>query len=147
LFDQNEFFNANRWDYNRSGIPRQRLRDNRFGGAAGGPLRRNKTFFFANYEGRASAQTAPVHAYGSIRFAPTGYFEIRRRQRNGSQLHDAELRSARHRLSPVVQNFWNRLPKGNDPTLGDGLNTIGFRGPGDASLNMDFGVFRPGSQF
>src|SRR6266478_3009147 len=45
-------------------------------------------------------------------------------------------------LSPVVQSFWNRLPKGNDPTLGDGLNTIGFRGPADASLNMDFGVFR-----
>src|SRR5438034_784359 len=59
-FDQNEFFNANRWDYNRSGIARQRLRDNRFGGSFGGPVRRNKTFFFANYEGRRLPQTSPV---------------------------------------------------------------------------------------
>src|SRR5439155_22646906 len=59
-FDQNEFFNANRWDYNRTGIPRQRLRDNRFGGSFGGPVWRNKTFFFANCEDRRLPQTSPV---------------------------------------------------------------------------------------
>jgi Predicted outer membrane protein len=40
---QNNVLNANRWDYNRAAIRRPALHDNRFGGAAGGPVVRNKT--------------------------------------------------------------------------------------------------------
>jgi len=36
------------------------LRQNQFGGALGGPIVRNKTFFFVNYEGKRSAQS-PVY--------------------------------------------------------------------------------------
>lgn len=40
-------------------LPHQ-YRQNQFGGALGGPIVKNKTFFFANYEGRRSAQS-PVY--------------------------------------------------------------------------------------
>src|SRR5947208_13753530 len=146
-FDQNEFFNANRWDYNRTGIPRQRLRDNRFGGSAGGPARRNKTFFFANYEGRRLPQTAPV-----TRTVPSDSLRqgILKFVDAGGVARSYTMQSFDPRglgLSPVVQSFWNRLPKGNDPTLGDGLNTIGFRGPADAPLNTDVGAIRLDTSF
>lgn len=44
-FDANEFFN------NRAGRPIPPFRMNQFGGSIGGPVRPNKTFFFADYQG------------------------------------------------------------------------------------------------
>src|SRR5262249_8463639 len=106
------------------------------------PVRRNKTFFFANYEGRRLPQTAPV-----TRLVPTDSLRqgILRFFDSSGAVRGYSMQSFDPRdlgLSPVIQNFWSQLPKGNDITLGDGLNTIGFRGPADASLHMDFGVFR-----
>jgi Carboxypeptidase regulatory-like domain len=57
---QNNDLNANRWDYNRTGIARPALHDNRFGVSTGGPVIRNKTFFYAHYEGRRLPQTSAV---------------------------------------------------------------------------------------
>ena len=54
-FHQNDNLNANSWDNNRLKLANPELKDNRFGGRAGGPLPflwHKKTFFFANYEGR-----------------------------------------------------------------------------------------------
>jgi hypothetical protein len=45
-------------------------------------------------------------------------------------------------ISPVSQAVWKLLPAGNDPSLGDGLNTIGFRAAAPFSLTEDFGVAR-----
>ena len=44
VFDANNFFN------NASGVPRSQLVQNQFGGTLGGPVIKNRTFFFFNYE-------------------------------------------------------------------------------------------------
>ena len=53
-FFRNDILNANQW-MNKlvpgSAVPRQKLRWNEFGGTVGGPIRTNKLFFFADYEG------------------------------------------------------------------------------------------------
>ena len=49
-FWQNEALNANSWDNNYLGIPRQRNRFDDWGVSLGGPIRKNHTFFFASYE-------------------------------------------------------------------------------------------------
>jgi hypothetical protein len=50
-FHRNENVNANDFFQNRAGKRKPPFVFNQFGGAFGGPLRRDKTFFFANYEG------------------------------------------------------------------------------------------------
>ena len=53
-FFRNDVLNANQW-MNKlipgSIIPRQKLRWNEFGGTIGGPILKNKLFFFADYQG------------------------------------------------------------------------------------------------
>jgi hypothetical protein len=55
-FLRNDFFNANEWSRNFSTDPAvssapPNIRWNQFGGTIGGPIRKNKLFFFADYQG------------------------------------------------------------------------------------------------
>ena len=51
-FVRNDKFDANEWFNKQSGNPRPAHRENDFGGTIGGPIRKNKTFFFFDYEGQ-----------------------------------------------------------------------------------------------
>ena len=139
---QNNVLNANRWDFNRAGISRQPLRDNRFGASAGGPIVRNQTFFFAHYEGRRLPRRAPV-----TRLVPADSLRqgILRFVDNSGAVRSYSVPEYDPRglgISPVIQAMWNRLPRGNEPGLGDGLNTAGFLAPVDSSASADFGLVR-----
>ncbi|HUQ91020.1 MAG TPA: carboxypeptidase regulatory-like domain-containing protein [Bryobacteraceae bacterium] len=50
-FLRNDHLNANGWSNNRNRVPRALFQSNTFGAAAGGPIKRDRTFFFVNYEG------------------------------------------------------------------------------------------------
>jgi hypothetical protein len=49
-FFRNDALNANDYFLKEHGQPRPVLKQNQFGGALGGPLRKNKTFFFGSYQ-------------------------------------------------------------------------------------------------
>jgi hypothetical protein len=66
-FLKNEKLDANGFFNNRNNVKKQALRQNIFGGTFGGPIQRNRTFFFADYEqterriaGPATAAVAPA---------------------------------------------------------------------------------------
>jgi hypothetical protein len=50
-FLQNDKFNANSWERNRAGAVRPYVRQNQYGAAIGGPVIKNRTFWFADWQG------------------------------------------------------------------------------------------------
>jgi Carboxypeptidase regulatory-like domain/TonB-dependent Receptor Plug Domain len=50
-FFRNTIFNANSFFLNQQGQPRPELNQNQFGGSIDGPIRKDKLFFFFNYQG------------------------------------------------------------------------------------------------
>ena len=150
---QNNDLNANTWDRNRLGIPNPKLEDNRFGAAVGGPIWKNRTFIFGSYEGRRFPQSStisrlvPTHSLrgGILRFMDASGIvrdyplatSISCGPGNASACDPRSLG-----LNPVVSALWSHLPTGNDSTLGDGLNTIGFRSTVSTPSSSDSGIGR-----
>lgn len=57
-FVRNNIFNANDFFLKLDGQPRPTLKQNQFGVSIGGPIRRDKTFFFGEYQGLTSSNGA-----------------------------------------------------------------------------------------
>jgi hypothetical protein len=51
-FFRNDKLNANSWSNNFNNLPKDKLRWNMFGATFGGPILKNKLFFFADYQGQ-----------------------------------------------------------------------------------------------
>ena len=64
---RNSALDANDWFQQQAGSPIAPLRKNQFGAAFGGPIRKDKTFFYAVYEGIRQSQGSPhqQHRAGS----------------------------------------------------------------------------------
>jgi hypothetical protein len=63
-FYRNSKFDANTWENNRSKAPKQERKQHIYGATLGGPIRKDKLFFFADYQG--SRQDAPGFTTASV---------------------------------------------------------------------------------
>ena len=59
-FFRDKALNANSWENNRRGIPKRAYHFNQFGGNFGGPVVKNKLFFFFDYDGQRNTTPNPV---------------------------------------------------------------------------------------
>ncbi len=152
-YHQNDNLNANTWTNNRNRIRKPELKDNRFGFRLGGPALPDRIFFFTNYDGRRFPRSSDIS-----RLVPTESLrrgELRFRDAAGN-INTYPLATSRLcgpsgdqpcdprglGLSPAIAKLWSLLPQGNDPSLGDGLNTIGFRATVQHPIESDFSMGR-----
>ena len=59
-FNRNSVYNANEWFNNFNGQPRPDLKLNQYGFDVGGPIIKNKTFFFGSFQNNDIRQTGPI---------------------------------------------------------------------------------------
>lgn len=160
LYDylQNDNLNANSWVRNRLKQVRPETRDNRFGASFGGRIPglqdRFQTYFFAHYEGRRRrdytqvTRTVPTDTLkqGILRFRDAAGNIVSYNLKTSTQCGSAGNLPCDPRgigLNPLINEMWSKyMPAGNDPSTGDGLNTIGFNAPVALPNDDDFAVIR-----
>ncbi len=120
----NSFFN------NLAGVPTQKLNRNVFGASVGGPIQKNRLFYFLNYEGRQDkSESSYVRTVPNDTFR-TGTFTYITTTGATSTLSPAQIKAKDPGgigVNPAVLTLFQSYPHPNDSTTGDLLNTAGYR--------------------
>ncbi|HUJ51542.1 MAG TPA: carboxypeptidase-like regulatory domain-containing protein, partial [Bryobacteraceae bacterium] len=131
-YNRNTATSANTWFNNQSSVPVQQLVRNQFGASIGGPIKKDRIFYFVNWEQRVDASSV-----AQVRAVPS---ETLKQGILQAQLTDGSVQSiSASQLSQVdplgiglnvpYQKILNQYPAGNDPAFGQdgGLNFSGYR--------------------
>ena len=148
LYDllQNETLDANSWsnDHQNPIIPKNSYTQNIFGGTIGGPIIKNKLFFFADYEGIRHHTGGKATASVLTQAMRNGDFSallnpLQDNQANTIQLYDTQNNFAPYKnnqvpiVNPVAKYLFanpNLYPLPNTtPTLDSGPIANNFQGP------------------
>lgn len=134
-FLRNDNLNANEFFANRAGRPRQTLAYNQFGGTIGGPVKKDRIFFFFNYEGFRERRNGQAITTSPTTLERAGDFSDTRTQsgslitiydatttrpdpaRPGDFIRDAYPgnRIPANRIDPVGRNVLTYVPLPNLP--------------------------------
>jgi hypothetical protein len=163
---RNDITAANDWFNNKAGVARPKLLRNNFGGAIGGPIKKDKAFFFFTYEGfrEAKGQSVvrevplPSLGQGIVRYftedgssnefgscpagTPSGVNCLNRQQIEAAYLAANGVNPGTNSAVLAVLAGAASRYTANDTTVGDGLNTGGFRFNANRPLNQNTYIAR-----
>ena len=127
-YNRNNHFAANDWFNNQAGIGRPFLNQNQYGGDIGGPIRKDKLFFYASYEGIRAHQQMPQNFTILTPDARNGFFTYTA----AGVTRKVNLLTLRNLsgVDPGMQQVLSQVPGGdkiNNSDVGDGRNTGGYR--------------------
>jgi hypothetical protein len=153
-FNQNTLYNANLWQLNHVGTPRGVWQDNRFGGRFGGPILKNRAYFFLMYEGRRFRKSqaferdvpSTLMRQGILQFRDTSGIVQQYNFAPDAPTAVCKIGACDPRglgMNPLIQQIFNKyLPTGNNSSEGDGLNTLGFDSQVPISQRENDGIAR-----
>lgn len=143
-FNRNTDYNANDFFSNMNGLPRTVLLRNQFGFALGGPIKKNKTFFFATAEWQRQVSDSIQNVVVYTPTLRTGIFRYLIGGTNSTSIVNSQgvptvpasqigtinlatVDPTRLGLDTVyLPKLLQLLPLPNNYALGDGLNTGGY---------------------
>jgi hypothetical protein len=153
-FYRGTLFEANDWFNNKAHVPVPPLVRNTFGGSLGGPIKKDKLFFFYSYEGRRDATATPVTRVVPLASLGQGiikYSYCANASCSSSATSSLNLaqNQAAYSVTGINSAALSALAAAaakypvNDTSVGDGLNTGGFRfnAPTPVKLNSHFARF------
>ncbi len=128
-YNRNNALSANDWFNNQAGVALPFLNQNQAGASVGGPIKKDKLFFYSNYEFVRARQQSPAETTILTSNARQGIFSYRD---SGGALHSVNLLNARglKGVDPVMAGILAQVPGPqyiNNSLVGDGLNTGGYR--------------------
>ncbi len=139
--------NANEWEFNLNQIPKRQFVQHIWGGSLGGPVVRNRMFYFANAQRLTARESAQVDRIVYTSEMRRGIYRYNRAGRNlpfgsagtiidsqGNLLPGASVgtynifASDPERIGPDprIRSLIDKTPLPNNFSLGDGLNTAGY---------------------
>jgi hypothetical protein len=135
-YNRNTAFEANDWFSNRAGVPRPALIRNQYGASLGGPIQKNKLFFFYNWEGRKDrSQSAATATVPSDSFKQ-GIVKVLLDSGQTVSLTPADVKALDPLgigENPYVMNIFQSYASGNNPLSasdkGLNFNTLLFNAP------------------
>jgi hypothetical protein len=127
-YNRNNAFSANDWFNNQSGVALPFLNQNQMGASIGGPIFKDKLFYYGTYEAVRAHQQSSTDLAIPTALMRTGLFQYRNSAGTLQQTNLLTLRGIS--IDPVVQGLLAQVPtpdRINNDLVGDGLNTRGYR--------------------
>ena len=122
---RNNVMDANNWFANHAKLPRAAERHNDFGGFLGGPVWKDKTFFFVSYEGA----------------------RLREPETHPIQVPSAYARSYAATNAPTLLPFLNAYPEPDNRAIVPGVYSSQFTGNYSGSATLNAGSVRIDHEF
>jgi hypothetical protein len=157
-FDRRPGYNANEWENNIDSIGKREFTQHMPGFSLGGPIRRNKTFFFVNSQVLRAEQSDSIRRTVYTATARQGiwrYNTTGRTQPAGTASPSVDANGnpivpigtynipgndpQGLAIDPTIAGFLADTPLPNNFTIGDGLNTAGYTFPAfEQERQLDF---------
>lgn len=131
-YNRNTATSANTWFNNQSGVPVQQLVRNQFGASIGGPIKKDRLFYFVNWEQRIDrSSVAQVQSVPSESLKQ-GLLNVQLTDGTVQTITPAELKQIdplNIGLNTAYQKILAQYPVGNNAAFGQdgGLNFSGYR--------------------